>query len=155
MSKFKKEIDDFKQDLLEDIATVKRRLADETFDAVVRNSPVPKGSTAGVEAPFSKGSYVKSHRIGINGNSATPPTRLMAANPAAPMEAAAEKRHLKGIKPFDTVVLHNDIGHAPEVEHIGWAKTRPYEPYRKAFDFIIKRFRKLDGLLGSRSGNRK
>jgi hypothetical protein len=101
-----------------------------TFRALVWRSPVMHGS------------YVNSHRIGINGKeTGRPPINYQDRYPSGRMKSDADKealdRELPVLKritlPTETFVMSNDIEHAINVESLGWKNRHGGSPGRKVY----------------------
>ena len=93
--------------------------------------------------PFKTGSYISSHRVGINQVDTSDTvikkqgTRTLEQ---AKGRALSELRKIKDIKPDDTITISNSVGYstkygyswARDVEYAGWDRTSPYLVYEKA-----------------------
>jgi len=93
--------------------------------------------------PFKTGSYISSHRVGINQVDTSDTvikkqgTRTLEQ---AKGRALSELRKIKDIKPDDTITISNSVGYstkygyswARDVEYAGWDRTGPYLVYEKA-----------------------
>ena len=101
-------------------------------------------------SPVWSGSYVKSHRVGINfkdprhapvhhivhvalNNWYFPVSKMSSAMATRLRNKVAEVRekNLSAAKPGDKIIISNSIDYAPTVEYIGWEKTGPYHVYAK------------------------
>jgi len=108
-----------------------RTVAHEVYNHIVNNTPIWTGS------------YMLSHRVGINQKSSEPPTYVnqeegflgLAPGQADEYRSRAYSRILDlSIQDnIQFVYISNDIGHAADVEYIGWANTPAYHVYGKAY----------------------
>jgi len=94
-------------------------------------------------APFKTGSYISSHRVGINQED-TSDTVIkkegVRSLEQAKGRALAEMRKIKNIKDTDTIIISNSVGYsthygyswARNVEYAGWNGSPEYLVYEKA-----------------------
>jgi hypothetical protein len=93
--------------------------------------------------PFKTGSYISSHRVGINKVDTSDTViyqKGIRTKDVAKGRAYLELKKIKNIKPEDTITISNSVGYstkygyswARNVEYRGWGKTGPYLVYEKA-----------------------
>ena len=106
-----------------------QQVVNDTYEAVIAYSPSPeKGS------PFSKGSFVQSHRIGID-KAVITNTNLKGMGGKdyrSEEKARAELGIVPKIKHGDIITISNTIPWAEKVEYKGWKKAKPYYTYKQA-----------------------
>lgn len=142
-----KSIDDHLEGMIRGVEEAKKDVAAQVFKKVVKRSPVWSGP------------YVKNHRIGIgkidrrSGKSASavgsvfPPKMSEAEAQALKAEISEwETGILKGKKiNLETpIYISNSIGHAVQVEYIGWKKTPAHHVYGLTYEEILV---KLDNII--------
>jgi len=108
-----------------------KNIATEVYAQVIENTPIWTGS------------YLLSHRVGINGKSSEPPTYTnqdieftgLSQDTVSAYKDQAWKRILsiETSEQIESVYISNDIGHAAHVEYIGWTMTPAYHVYGKAY----------------------
>jgi len=94
-------------------------------------------------APFKTGSYISSHRVGINAEDTS--DTIYEKEGEQSLEGArgiarAQLAKIKNIKDTDTIIISNSVGYsskygyswARNVEYAGWAGKGPYLVYEKA-----------------------
>ena len=119
-AQFIKEIEKFKEEIEQEGVDLVKKTAELAFDMLVMYSPVFTGS------------YVMSHRIGLNGPSNAPPTihaglKLGAGAKRLAMSRKAELQRID--KKVTSVHITNDLYYAVNVEY-GWATGHPgYFPF--------------------------
>jgi hypothetical protein len=120
--RFKESMEKWIVDVENDIDDFRNQIAEDLVKRIIARSPVQTGS------------YVLSHRVGADGadNSiAMRPDTYIEQNPdglrtQVLADLAAEiKRVPKGV----SIYVSNSVGHAPNVEYIGWKRRGPYHVY--------------------------
>ena len=120
------------------IAGVIKKTAEECYREIVATSP------------HETGSYISSHRIGINavdGSDTVYDKKNPIAEGTAKANALTELQKLNGLKDTDTVYISNSVGFSNEnhyswaanVEYTGWPSKGPYLVYEKAALMAINR----------------
>ena len=109
------------------------------YEAVVEYSPRPGHS----KRNRSKGSFVQSHRIGVNlGFIDT--TRVRTRQDDSAAKAMGQLNQTRNIKFGDTVTISNSLPYAEKVEYKGWggvkSSTPAYHTYKKAESKTRARF---------------
>lgn len=101
--------------------------ASQIYGNLVEHSPVPG------KAPYSIGTFVKSHRIGIGSedNSFVLPQSNKEPDFDSVSKAMAEISKLDGANDLTDIHISNSCLHAEDVEFIGWSSTPPYWPFQK------------------------
>ena len=107
--------------------------------------------------PFKTGSYMSSHRVGINETVTT--DTVIKKEGVRTLEqsqgrALAEFRKIKDVKPEDTITISNSVGYstkygyswARNVEYRGWNDTSPYYVYEKA---VVKTMAAIEKIVAS------
>lgn len=130
---FKIELDSFIEEIKDKTAEAVREVSKQAFMFVVAFSPKPQN------ALYSRGSYVLSHRIGINtleSDYTIVPGDEDQKDFGAQNEALSLIGKLDRVKAGDTVIISNSIPWADKVEYIGWydppRNHPPYNTYKKA-----------------------
>ena len=114
-AQFIKELNDFKEDIDKEISATLKKTAELAFDTLIGFSPVYTGS------------YVMSHRIGLNGPSSSPPSLHagLSLGSNAKNTARSRKSKLSKIdKNITSIHITNDLYYAMNVEY-GWATGHP------------------------------
>ena len=120
------------------IAGVIKKTAEECYREIVATSPCETGS------------YIASHRIGINavdGSDTVYTKKNPLAKAAAQAQALTELQKLNGLKDTDVVYISNSVGFsnanhyswAANVEYSGWNNKNPYLVFEKAALMAINR----------------
>jgi hypothetical protein len=141
--KVKRSLDDFIEGAIEAAEETKKKAAAECFRAVMKKSPVWSGQ------------YIRSHRVGIGkldkrhgksslGSSFAFPPKMeeSAANSLKASLNEFETRILLGkkISIDKSIYISNSIGHAADVEYIGWKYTGPHHVFGLAAEKMKTRF---------------
>ena len=119
--------------LIKGMATVLRKTAETCLEDIVNHEP----------APYHTGSYIASHRVGINTpDSSDTVVKEKEGIPlgSARAQALSQKSKLKGVKATDTIYISNSVGYstkygyswARNVEYAGWKGRGPYLVYEQA-----------------------
>lgn len=115
------------------MAAVLKKTAEGAMNDIINHEP----------APYKTGSYMASHRIGIN-KVDTSDTVHDVKNPislgAARARSRAELSKLENIKVDDVITISNSVGYstkygyswARNVEYVGWGGKGPYLVYEQA-----------------------
>lgn len=124
MAEFDRGIELFKKDIEKKAVQLTKMLSKVAFQRLILNSPIP-----GI-AEYSKGSYVLSHRIVVDGQGDVSPTYTLLPDASAPARALAnELPKLSQVKFGSIVQITNNIAHGSIVEFIGWIHRGPYMTY--------------------------
>lgn len=91
------------------------------------------------QSPFSTGSYIASHRVGINVMSTD--YTIMAPGTTTREAIKAEalivgQAAIMASKIMDSIYLSNGIFYAANVEYLGWVFTPPYFTYATTREYI-------------------
>lgn len=97
--------------------------------------------------PVWTGSYLLSHRVGINAKSTEPPTYINqhpefngltpGEEEAYRQKAMMQANKIQTAQNINSVWVSNGIGHAPDVEYIGWPSGKPpYHTYGLTYTWL-------------------
>lgn len=126
----KQSLDEFRKEIKNEQVELTKKIAKIGFEKLIQYSP------------YKRGSYILSHRIGIGSADLsftlipeTPQDKNKKTAGAEAGRGAAEQtaktrelRKLEDLKPFQTVLLSNSVGHALAIE-FGWSKQAPSGVY--------------------------
>jgi len=116
-----------------------QEMVSDVYEKLLAFSPTPMNSRAG----RSKGSYVQSHRIGIN---LADITHTNLGRKAAPDFSSVEKARqetvvIEKIKLGDTITISNTIPWAEKVEYKGWGgDSKPYRTYAQTRSYVRSKY---------------
>jgi len=145
---FQKDLADFQSETERLISFAAKKVGETAFKTVIKYSPYPMNPGTGRrsdDSPHSRGSYVLSHRIGINAPSNEAPTVVPDGQVIidADTQALAELDKLKQLPRYPSVFISNRCGHADQVEYGAWdwegAKAPAYFTYMIASEILKKR----------------
>ena len=137
-----------KSKLVKGMAMVLRKTAETCLEDIVNHEP----------APYRTGSYIASHRVGINtpdSNDTVVKEKGGISLGSARAQALSQKGKLKGVKATDTIYISNSVGYstkygyswARNVEYAGWNGKGPYLVYEQAALKALQNVSKYAALL--------
>jgi len=117
-----------KKEITQTAEAIVKTAATEVYESIVKKSPICTGS------------YVLSHRIGINFENSSPPTRVNqelqniciqdeAVKHLLRQQAMMAMSIIKTAQHVQSIIVSNAIEHAIDVEYIGWPVTPAYHVY--------------------------
>ncbi len=114
-------------------------MVSDVYEKLLAFSPTPGNSRAG----RSKGSYVQSHRIGINLADITHTNlgRITSPDFSSVEKARQGMAVIDKIKLGDTITISNTIPWAEKVEYKGWGgKSKPYRTYAQTRSYVRSKY---------------
>jgi len=140
LSNFSQGLKDFEKEVKDEMLYVTKKVATKAFETLTIRSPAPDN----LDAPYSLGSYMLSHRIGIGGPSPDP--FILIPEEAGPFPNTRQivlhelKNKLPKAKAFDKIVINNTVPHAQAVEEgkAGgfWPESEGYYPFLKTNQYM-------------------
>ena len=137
MGNMHQDLNNFKQEIEQDLLTIKNEWINSTLQTFVDVSPIPE------RAPFSQGPFIN--------------TIILRYNKKSERFDYAKKKQIAYIitDPYSKISITSFIYYNENIETLGWGEnTPPYRPFLKTFR---KSFRLLDNLcnIANLKSNRK